>query len=100
MTSVTEVNTCLSIIAQNNLTQYDNVVGGECSSATRPTIKYGSRGSDVTYLQQCLTTKGYGVGAIDGIFGIRTREAVKAFQAEHNLTVDGIVGPKTWAKLN
>ena len=100
MTSVTEVNTCLSIIAQNNLTQYDNVVGVGCSSTTRPTIKYGSRGSDVTYLQQRLTAKGYSVGTIDGIFGIKTLEAVKAFQAENGLTVDGIVGPKTWAKLN
>ena len=99
MTSVTEVNTCLSIIAQNNLTQYDSVVGVGCSGTTRPTIKYGSRGSDVTYLQQRLTAKGYGVGAIDGIFGTRTREAVKAFQAENGLIVDGIVGPKTWAAL-
>ena len=77
-----------------------NPRSGASAGTTRPTIKYGSRGSDVTYLQQCLTAKGYGVGAIDGIFGVKTREAVKAFQAENGLTVDGIVGPKTWAKLN
>ncbi|MBD5395835.1 MAG: hypothetical protein HDR71_16590 [Lachnospiraceae bacterium] len=89
----------MDIINKNNLTQYDSVVTGS-SNTVRATIKYGSRGSDVTYLQQRLTAKGYSVGTIDGIFGIKTLEAVKAFQAENGLTVDGIVGPKTWAKLN
>lgn len=94
MTSVTEVNTCISIIKNNNLTQYD----GE-STSIRPTIKYGNRGTDVTYLQQRLIAKGYGVGKIDGIFGKKTLEAVKAFQAENGLVVDGIVGVKTWNAL-
>ena len=71
----------------------------ETTSTTRATLKTGIIGSDVTYLQQRLTLKGYGVGAIDGIFGSKTLEAVKAFQAENNLTVDGIVGAKTWAAL-
>lgn len=35
----------------------------------------------------------------DGIFGIITEDAVKDFQKEHGLTVDGIVGPKTLALL-
>lgn len=65
----------------------------------RPTLKRGSRGIDVTYLQQRLTAKGYGGGSIDGIFGQKTLEAVKAYQAEHGLKVDGIVGAKTWASL-
>lgn len=98
-TSPTYITTIMNIINKYNLTQYDSVVTGS-GNAVRSTIKKGSRGSDVTYLQQCLAAKGYSVGAIDGIFGTRTREAVKAFQAENGLTVDGIVGPKTWAKLN
>ena len=65
----------------------------------RGIIKMGSRGADVFYLQQRLTAKGYGVGAIDGIFGIKTLEAVKAYQAENGLKVDGIVGPETWKAL-
>ena len=69
------------------------------TSAARSMLKKGSGGADVTYLQQRLTAKGYGVGAIDGIFGQKTREAVKAFQAEHGLVVDGVVGAKTWAAL-
>ncbi len=65
----------------------------------RSTVKYGSRGEDVVYLQQRLTTNGYGVGAIDGIFGVKTLEAVKAFQEKSKLSVDGIVGVKTWVAL-
>jgi Phage-related lysozyme (muraminidase) len=65
----------------------------------RTTLKMGSRGTDVTYLQQRLTARGYGVGAIDGVFGIKTLEAVRAFQAENNLVIDGIAGPKTWEVL-
>lgn len=96
------VNTIMQIINKNNLTQYDSVVTGKSSAVqqtARSTLKKGSRGVDVTYLQQRLTAKGYGVGAIDGIFGQKTLEAVKAFQAEHGLVVDGIVGAKTWTSL-
>ncbi|MGD1805243.1 peptidoglycan-binding domain-containing protein [Dapis sp. BLCC M126] len=36
---------------------------------------------------------------VDGIFGVATEEAVKKFQKFNDLTVDGIVGPQTWATL-
>ena len=93
-TSSTYVQNCLSKINQYNLTQYDTIVTG-----SRPTLRMGSRGADVTYLQQNLTAKGYGLGTIDGIFGIKTLEAVRAFQADNGLAVDGIVGAKTWKAL-
>lgn len=57
------------------------------------TLKIGSRGEDVRKLQAKLCC------AVDGIFGPITEEAVKAFQKSKGLTVDGIVGPKTWAQL-
>lgn len=69
------------------------------SDNTRKTIRFGDYGVHVVYLQQRLTAKGYGVGAIDGKFGIKTLEAVKAFQADNNLTVDGIVRQNTWNAL-
>ncbi len=93
-TSPTYINTIMSIISRYNLTQYDSVV-----TRKRKTLKFGSRGTDVTYLQQRLTAKGYGVGSIDGIFGAKTLEAVKAFQAENNLVIDGIVGVSTWKAI-
>ena len=63
------------------------------------TVKNGSRGSDVTTLQNALNKAGgYGLTA-DGIFGPKTEAAVKDFQKKKGLSVDGICGPKTWAAL-
>ena len=57
--------------------------------------KYGSTGEEVRQIQTKLKTAGYYTGAVDGIFGAKTRDAVKAFQRDCGLTVDGIAGPKT-----
>ena len=57
-------------------------------------LKRGSAGSDVSILQRAL-----GGLVIDGIFGMKTEEAVKVYQREHGLVVDGIVGEKTWGCL-
>ena len=61
--------------------------------------KYGSRGSEVTQIQQRLQELGYDPGAADGIFGTRTQQAVQAFQRDYGLSADGIVGEKTLAAL-
>lgn len=63
-----------------------------------PTLRKGSRGEPVTKLQQALCDRGYTLSC-DGIFGVKTLEAVKVFQADNGLVVDGIVGRKTWGKL-
>ena len=58
------------------------------------------QGSDVRTLQQRLLELGYSeVGTADSIFGPSTVEAVKLFQTNNNLTVDGAVGMLTWTKL-
>jgi len=62
-------------------------------------LKYGSRGQEVRDMQQKLKEYGYLSGAVDGIFGKQTLEAVKKFQAANGLAVDGIAGPKTLSKL-
>lgn len=64
----------------------------------RKTIRLGSRGDDVIYLQKKLTDHGYRV-VIDGTFGPKTQDAVIRFQTDHQLMADGIVGPKTWARI-
>ena len=61
--------------------------------------KYGSRGSEVTQIQQRLQELGYDPGTADGIFGTRTQQAVLAFQRDYGLSADGIVGEKTLAAL-
>lgn len=55
------------------------------------TLKIGSRGEEVKMLQRKLNL------IDDGIFGKITDEAVRDFQKKYGLTVDGIVGPQTWA---
>lgn len=63
------------------------------------TLKQGSKGEEVKTLQRLLNEKkNYGI-AVDGIFGIATKTAVENFQFAEGLSVDGIVGPKTWAAL-
>lgn len=64
-----------------------------------PTVQKGSTGPAVTMLQHLLADYGYGPGASDGDFGPNTESAVKAFQTDWGLQVDGIAGPKTWAAL-
>jgi peptidoglycan hydrolase-like protein with peptidoglycan-binding domain len=54
--------------------------------------------SDVQALQTALNQFGFGL-AVDGVFGSQTEAAVRQFQLDHNLYVDGIVGPATWAAL-
>lgn len=63
-------------------------------------LKLGSRGSEVKELQSLLDKKGFSPGPIDGIFGPRTESAVKRYQQSEGLVVDGIVGPKTWGRLD
>lgn len=50
-------------------------------------------------IQTKLKRWGYYKGAVDGIYGSQTREAVKYFQRKNGLAVDGIVGPNTAAAL-
>lgn len=53
----------------------------------------------VATVQAQLKKLGFNPGAIDGIRGRNTIRAVKAFQKSRRLVSDGIVGPRTWAKL-
>jgi N-acetylmuramoyl-L-alanine amidase len=61
--------------------------------------KIGSRGQEVTNIQSRLKSWGYYSGSVDGVYGSQTAEAVKSFQRKHGLTVDGIAGPATLAKI-
>ena len=57
------------------------------------------QGNDVRLLQERLRAYGYPVGVVDGSFGPQTAAAVRHFQILNTLAIDGVVGPKTWAKL-
>jgi hypothetical protein len=59
----------------------------------------GSKGEEVVTLQRRLQELGLYRGAIDGHFGGETELAVRRFQRDHHLDVDGTVGSDTWAAL-
>ncbi len=64
-----------------------------------PTLRNGDQGDEVKYLQVRLNGY-YGPKlVVDGNFGSMTEALVMQFQASRNLTVDGIVGSKTWSFL-
>jgi hypothetical protein len=62
-------------------------------------LKIDSRGEDVTKLQSKLKEKGYFTVGVTGHFGSITEASVKRFQAENNLTVDGLAGEQTMKAL-
>jgi len=60
---------------------------------------FGGYDKEVASVQKMLKDLGYYKGNIDGQFGSLTLGAVKNFQKDYNLMVDGIVGPNTFNKL-
>ena len=70
------------------------------NTAILPTLREGSKGAEVVKLQEILKQINFYSGVIDGIFGSVTKDAVVRFQREYGLVADGIVGSKTWFKLN
>ena len=70
------------------------------STIERPILKRGSTGIFVNSLQTELKMLGYYKGEVTGEFDLATEHAVKMFQADKGLVIDGIVGPKTWTMLD
>lgn len=64
-------------------------------------LKYGSSGDDVKKLQNALVSAGYDVGksGADGVYGADTTAAVKKYQQDNGLAVDGIAGNDTLGAL-
>ena len=71
------------------------------AAVSHPMLRKGSRGDAVRELQEKLMDLGYdlGVYGADGIFGNKTLAAVRAFQKDCGIKVDGIAGPVTYGKL-
>lgn len=66
---------------------------------TMRTLREGCEGEDVKALQLLLNGNGYYCGTADRIFGAKTEKAVRQYQQDKKLTVDGIVGPSTMGSL-
>ncbi|OAS87736.1 MULTISPECIES: peptidoglycan-binding domain-containing protein [Metabacillus] len=65
-------------------------------------IDFGDRGEKVKNIQSQLMSKGFSLDRYgnDGVFGEETEKAVRAFQKQQGILVDGIVGPVTLKKLD
>jgi len=114
MTSSTEVNSVIKIIEKYHLTDYDQkAIGGIIDEALEiigdinrnpypePTknVRLNSRGNDARWVQYALNKKGAHL-IVDGIFGVKSVDALKSFQFSHGLVADGICGEKTREKLS
>lgn len=75
------------------------VCGGVGIWIRRPTLRRGYPKADsVRRMQHLLNWHGEALNE-DGLFGPATEAAVRRYQQKHRLAVDGICGPKTWARL-
>jgi flagellum-specific peptidoglycan hydrolase FlgJ len=86
-------NQLISIIEDNDLTQFDAP-----QVKIDRLLKIGCEGEDVKLLQNLLNHKGFTL-VVDGSFGVKTDQAVRDFQSKHALAVDGIVGQNTLKAL-
>lgn len=68
-------------------------------AAVPPNLRRGSTGPQVKNLQKDLNYVMTSGLAVDGVFGTKTENALKAFQKKHALTVDGIYGERSKLKM-
>jgi len=72
----------------------DGLYGPKTKSAF-VNVRYGAQGNLTYLIQAALYSKGFDTGGVDAIFGSKTRSAVRQFQSDNGLSVDGIVGENT-----
>ena len=94
---IKELQTVLNEQYGSNLA-VDGIFGNQTASAIR-NIKKGSQGNYVKILQGFLICKGYNTGGLDGDFGAKTDNALRAFQSDNGLYVDGVAGKATFEEL-
>jgi len=68
-------------------------------AASYKTLRYRDSGSDVLKMQKALVALGYNTGGTDGKFGPTTEKAVRQFQQDNGITVDGLAGSATLTLL-
>lgn len=96
--SLLAIGLVYALFAIGRRIQSDPVPAAE-TTAPVAVLKPGVSGGEVAEVQRRLKKWGYYTGAVDGIYGSGTREAVKKFQQKNGLTADGIVGLKTYEAL-
>ena len=104
-TSSSYVANNMKVVETYNLTQYDGAPvpveekpNGNPYKEPTKIVKLGSKGNDVRYVQYALNLRWYKL-VVDGVFGVKTDAAVRDFQKQNGLQIDGKVGPLTLAAL-
>jgi len=77
-----------------------NLPGAGPAAGDAVTLRRGAEGDAVERLQAALQETGHYTGAIDGDFGWGTWRAVRGYQRDRGLGVDGVAGPSTWDALH
>jgi len=95
-TTIAPINTPLANATAGSVTAPPTATP---SPTPQGSLKLGSKGTEVRQVQQKLKDLGFLKGSVDGDFGEATEKAVKAFQKQYGLTVDGKVGTETLSKL-
>ncbi|MBI4846113.1 MAG: peptidoglycan-binding protein [Candidatus Omnitrophica bacterium] len=98
---ITKPETNIELLAEeNNELQPNRQVSPE---EVLPAVVNNAKTSGKQYaaveIQKALIKAGFDIGSCDGKIGPKTKKAIKDFQKQNSLTIDGIVGAKTWAKL-
>lgn len=91
----------VAVLSDGSKAREDDVTTGNPYAEPTKLIRRGSKGNDVRWVQFHLDRLGYDLGryGIDGDFGAMTDTAVRVFQLERRLEVDGIVGKQTRSAL-
>lgn len=90
-----------TVVVLSNGSKYEGTVQPKEYAIGDRILKYGCEGGDVKIMQEALLKLGFDLGkwGCDGDFGDATELAVKAFQKQANIDVDGECGPQTLAAL-
>lgn len=90
-----------TVVVLDDGAKYEGTVEAREYALGERLLKHGAEGADVKLLQEYLKQLDYDLGrwGTDGEFGDATELAVKAFQRDHKLSVDGQYGPKSHAAM-
>lgn len=93
-TNVEQMGTSARTVQRSSVSVSETSTGS--SSGSQQILRVAVTPEEV---QEALKSAGYYDGAIDGKLGSGSQRAIKAFQKDHGLESDGIIGQKTWAEL-
>lgn len=98
-TAETSLASTTTVIATTSTTVVDNATAESACTITEFEIAKGDAGESVSCAQTALIAAGYSEVEISGVFDEATDQATRAFQAEFELYVDGIIGKVTATEL-